>query len=93
MLYRFDSFFYKTSPSPCAPTEEGIELSDGDKRGLRLLYPQTAPELETIGGRAEAALTELRNGAEGGLESITAPSPYQARAEALAAAMAEGLRR
>ena len=93
MLYRFDAFFYKSSPSPCAPTTEGVDLSDGDKRALRLIYPRTAAELETIGGRAEAALTELRDGAEGGLESVTAPSPYQARAEALAAAMAAGLRR
>jgi hypothetical protein len=92
MLYRFASFFYKTSPSPCAPTTEGIELSDGDKRALRLLYPHTAADLETIGGRAEAALTELRNGAQGDLESIVTPSPYQERAEVLAAAMAGGVR-
>jgi hypothetical protein len=91
MLYRFASFFYKTSPSPCAPTTEGIDLSDGDKRGLQLLYPQTAGDLETIGDRARAALTALRDGGEGGLESVTAPSPYHARAEELAAAMAEGV--
>jgi hypothetical protein len=91
MLYRFASFFYKTSPSPCAPTTEGIDLSNGDERGLQLLYPHTADQVETIAGRARAAMAELRNGVEGGLESVTTPSPYQARAEALAAAMAEGL--
>jgi hypothetical protein len=93
MLYRFASFFYKTSPSPCAPTAQGIELSDGDKRGLRLLYPETAPDLSSLADRAEAAVTELTNGEEGGLETVTAASAYQARAEALATAMAEGLRR
>jgi hypothetical protein len=91
MLYRFASFFYKTSPSPCAPTTEGIDLSDGDTRGLQLLYPHTANELESVVGRAGTALAELRNGAEGVLESVTTPSPYRARAEELAAAMADAL--
>jgi hypothetical protein len=92
MLYRFASFFYKTSPSPCAPTTAGIDLSDGDRRGLQLLYPHTASELEAIGTRAERALGELRNGAEDGLESVVPSSPYHTRAEELAAAVAEGVR-
>ena len=36
MLYRFPTLFYRTNPSPCAPTGDGIRLSDGDIRGLRL---------------------------------------------------------
>jgi hypothetical protein len=39
MLYRFDKLFYKTLPSPCAPTGRGIDLSEGDIAGLRELYP------------------------------------------------------
>jgi hypothetical protein len=92
MLYRFDAFFYKTTPSPCAPTTEGVELSDGDKRGLRLLYPETAQDLETVAASAEAALTELGGRDEGGLETAVASSPYHERAAALAAAMVEGVR-
>ena len=38
MLYRFPALFYHTADSPCAPTGGGVELSEGDKRGLRLLY-------------------------------------------------------
>jgi hypothetical protein len=38
MLYRFPAFYYKTENSPCAPTSDGIELSEGDIRGLKLLY-------------------------------------------------------
>jgi hypothetical protein len=89
MLYRFDSFFYKTDPSPCMPTTEGIDLSEGDKRGLRLLYPHTASELAGLAGRAEAALTALDGG---GLESAAAPeSPYHARAVALTSSMLEAV--
>ena len=92
MLYRFDSFFYKTDPSPCTPTTEGIELSEGDKRGLRLLYPHTAEELSDIASRAGSALAALDSGTEGGLESVAAPeSPFHARAVALAAATVAGL--
>lgn len=91
MLYRFAPFFYKTSPSPCAPTAEGIDLSDGDKRGLQLLYPHTAGDLETIVGKARSALMALREGAEKGLETVIMPSPYLARVEQRAAEMAEGI--
>jgi hypothetical protein len=60
MLYRFAPFFYKSDPSSCAPTSNGQDLSDGDKRGLQLLYPagpdavaamaeQSAQGLELIG--------------------------------------------
>ncbi|MFV0526457.1 MAG: hypothetical protein ACK5RL_18380 [Acidimicrobiales bacterium] len=42
MLYRFPELFYRQWPSPCAPTSDGQTLSDGDRRGLDLLYPTVA---------------------------------------------------
>jgi hypothetical protein len=91
MLYRFDSHFYKSDPSPCAPTTDGTELSDGDKRGLRLLYPHTAAELSSLAASADAALTEL-DGDESFLEAAaTSHSAYHSRAVALASAMLDGL--
>lgn len=48
MLYRFPDSFYKTVPSLCAPSGEGQALSEQDKRGLRLLYPQTAGDVEAV---------------------------------------------
>ena len=50
MLYRFPEIFYKSTPSPCAPLGNGQSLSDGDQRGLQLLYPQTAAEAGGAGG-------------------------------------------
>ena len=91
MLYRFASFFYKSSPSPCAPTVEAIELSEGDKRGLRLLYPETIEEMAPVAARAEAALAELRGGAEETIEAAPPSSPYHDRAIALTRSMAEAL--
>jgi len=87
MLYRFEPFFYKSDPSPCFPTTDGVELSDGDRRGLKLLYPETAESLSRIVARAEAALAEVAVGAEAGLEGGVTPSPYEARAVELASAM------
>lgn len=58
MLYRFKPLFYTTDPSPCAPSGDGIDLSDGDKRGLRLLYPD-APH--HIADRASRALDLIGN--------------------------------
>ncbi len=59
MLYAFATFFYKTSPSPCAPSGNGIDLSDGDKRGLNLLYPRTAEALDDRAARADKALQDM----------------------------------
>ncbi|MCE6996319.1 hypothetical protein LZG04_16160 [Saccharothrix sp. S26] len=59
MLYRFQPFFYKSDPSACAPTGDGLNLSDGDKRGLDLLYPHTEAELHRLGERATTALETL----------------------------------
>lgn len=63
MLYRFAPFFYRSSPSSCAPTGPGLDLSEGDKRGLRLLYPATA-------GDADLAERSQR-----GLEVLTTEAP------------------
>ncbi|SDD09908.1 zinc metalloprotease [Actinokineospora iranica] len=76
MLYAFESFFYKTNPSSCAPSGNGIDLSEGDKRGLALLYPEAAEEISDVVVRAENALSRL----ESGLEADTGPvSVYQER--------------
>jgi len=48
MLYRFPALFYRTEDSPCAPTGDGIELSDGDIRGLRLLYGDRPEDLDNF---------------------------------------------
>ena len=73
MLYRFPPLFYRTLPSPCAPTGDGQELGESDKRALKLLYPDTAPALEAIGTRREALLSTIESGgAGGGLESADA---------------------
>ena len=86
MLYRFPALFYRTQPSPCAPVGDGQQLSDGDKRGLRLLYPQGAGPVNAIGQRREnllAALETLAAGDdlddEGGLESAIPGPPGIAR--------------
>lgn len=59
MLYRFDPLFYKTSPSRCAPTGPGQELSAGDTRGLELLYPTAAEPIEALVAQSNMALELL----------------------------------
>ncbi|APX04093.1 hypothetical protein [Arthrobacter sp. QXT-31] len=59
MLYSFPDFFYKSSPSSCAPTGNGKDLSAGDRRGLALLYPHAAERLGDLQERAEAALAAM----------------------------------
>lgn len=39
MLYRFPPAYYHTFPNPCAPTGNGIDLSDGDVEALLRAYP------------------------------------------------------
>lgn len=48
MLYRFEPLFYRTENSPCAPTGDGIELSEGDIRGLKLLYGDRPEDIEAF---------------------------------------------
>lgn len=43
MLYRFPALFYRSAPSPCAPSSNGQTLSAGDRAGLRHLYPTDEP--------------------------------------------------
>jgi len=76
MLYRFDDFFYKQSPSSCAPTGNGIDLSDGDKRGLQLLYPGTATEVAVKADAAARAMQTIGAGHEADAGPM---SPYHAR--------------
>lgn len=74
MLYRFPDLFDKTQPSRCAPSGDGINLSDGDKRGLNLLYPSIAEARLELSTRAQRALSEMStrvNGDESGYEQRT----------------------
>ena len=78
MLYRFADFFYVSTPSPCAPTGDGLNLSDGDKRGLQLLYPGVAADVAATARRADDALAALLP--EGGVEvSVGDESPFEQR--------------
>lgn len=65
MLYRFEALFYRSQPSPCAPTGNGLNLSPGDGRGLRLLYPAAGGAVAAVADRGAALLgaieTEARN--------------------------------
>lgn len=59
MLYQFQPFFYKNNPSDCAPTGDGINLSGGDKRGIKLIYPHTEADVDSLSERATKALEAL----------------------------------
>lgn len=89
MLYRFPEFFYKSTPSTCAPSGDGINLSEGDKRGLNVLYPRVAEELADLQSRAEVALESITAGNEGlpGVEDGLAGA-YRERAKDLIGAQA-----
>ncbi|WP_328944557.1 hypothetical protein OG259_26705 [Streptomyces sp. NBC_00250] len=90
MLYRFPAFFYKSTPSSCAPTGNGQNLSDGDKRGLDLLYPHTEEGVADRQARADAVLQSLGAGPEGvpGSNGGGLAEAYRTRVEELAAAQA-----
>jgi hypothetical protein len=81
MLYAFDSFFYKSDPSPCAPTGNGIDLSDGDRRGLALLYPRTEEAVGHLARSAATARDALRNSS--GEEGVGTESAYERRVREL----------
>lgn len=72
MLYRFPGLFYRTQPSPCAPSGNGQQLSDGDKRALELLYPERAEAVEAIATRRETLLNAIEGS---GLESTGGALP------------------
>jgi hypothetical protein len=86
MLYRFPDIFYKTVPSPCAPNGDGIELSDGDKRGLALMYPHTHSDITEANRRNDAMLEAIKPMAQQqpGLETVeTAGSDVARRVAAV----------
>jgi hypothetical protein len=71
MLYRFPALFYKDPNGGCVPPAGGgLALSEGDKRGLRLLYPRTAQELAAMEARARTALEVVEAGAPAALEGL-----------------------
>jgi hypothetical protein len=89
MLYAFPPFFYKSTPSPCAPTGNGVDLSDGDHRGLRLLYPEFGPEAVALEKRATAVLEVIGVGAEAAVpESADGASAYRDRVIELVSGLA-----
>jgi hypothetical protein len=59
MLYRFQPLFYKRTPSPCAPSGLGEDLSKGDKDGLQHLYPHTPRAQKEKTQRRRSALEAL----------------------------------
>lgn len=76
MLYRFPALFYKSSPSPCAPTGDGQELSEGDVQGLLLLYPVQGDAMAAFEQRRGELIGVLDRAPEAelpGLESLAPP--------------------
>lgn len=63
MLYRFPALFYRSNPSPCAPSGDGQSLSPRDREGLRHLYPSEQADAEIIRARRLGAF-ELLLGSE-----------------------------
>jgi hypothetical protein len=86
MLYEFEAFFYKTDPSPCAPTGNGIDLSAGDKRGLGLLYPGADEAVEVLSQSAAKAREAMQGRAEE--EGLGEESAYEKRVRELLEAWA-----
>ena len=95
MLYRFPPLFYKSQPSPCAPSGNGQQLSDQDKRGLELLYGKDTPDapagLETAAEdededsvgrllRLQSLLDTISPDESSGLESPGDPADHQLQA-------------
>ena len=87
MLYSFEPLFYRSIPSRCAPTGNGLDLSAGDRRGLALLYPSAAGEVGELTARASRVLVRIGAGAEGGFKADGADSAYAARVSELLRAL------
>ncbi len=65
MLYRFPALFYRTEPSPCAPTGNGLDLSPGDVAGVLRAYPFDEGAAKALTARRTgvvAALSRLGGG-------------------------------
>jgi hypothetical protein len=74
MLYRFPPLFYRTQPSPCSPTGDGVALSEGDIRGLNLLYPRTTEAVNAAAERRKELIDVIdpqTGKAEAGLEATS----------------------
>lgn len=84
MLYRFPALFYKSTPSSCEPGGDGINLSAGDKKGLKLLYPGAANDMQTIADRREALLQTVNSTPNGGFEGLESGETKSAVFESLA---------
>jgi len=87
MLYAFPAFFYKSAPSPCAPTGNGVDLSEGDKRGLNVLYPHVAEDIADIAGRADAAFVAMGAGTEATSGDESTAGAYTSRVVELLSAL------
>jgi len=70
MLYRFPALFYKNAQTECAPLGDGISLSEGDRRGLRLLYPKPAAEIAAIVEQKQAILGVLEGPPPAALDGL-----------------------
>jgi len=88
MLYRFAPFFYKSSPSPCAPTGNGVDLSNDDMRGLQLLYPAAAEEADALAAQCMQGLELMGVGDEGVGEDEGVARPVSAHVQRLVELMA-----
>jgi hypothetical protein len=66
MLYRFPALFYRTNPSPCAPSGNGVDLSPGDVTGILRAYP--------FDEDAAKALTARRTGVVAALSRLGGPA-------------------
>jgi hypothetical protein len=75
MLYRFPPSFYKSAPSPCAPTGAGQDLSTGDRRGLQTLYPQFGGPVDTMVARRRDLVEAIRERSETELEGFESAAP------------------
>jgi hypothetical protein len=61
MLYQFPALFYRTEKSSCAPTGDGIELSEGDIRGLQLLYGNRPEDAKSFEERTRALASAIES--------------------------------
>jgi hypothetical protein len=91
MLYRFPALFYKDANNGCVPAMDGgLSLSEGDKRGLRLLYPRTAQEIAAVDARTRSALDAVEASATSG--ALEGMATGQDRAKNYARQLAANLR-
>ena len=91
MLYRFPEMFYQNPTTECAPIGDGSSLSDGDRRGLRLLYPHVGAGEQPI-KRIEdkqALLRAIDERQQEGLEGLE--SSFTAFARATSTLLRRGL--